>query len=450
MRELTDSGCPWVGKIPENWTVKKVKFLIESGENGMKIGPYGSALKGKTLSDGPVKIYNQANLIADDFDFARHFISEESYKELQNYTINAGDILFSMMGTIGKCKIMPDNKPLGIMDSHLLKARLNEEILPRFFVYAFDKDLNPITLEQLIFKSNGSIMNGLNSTVVKTTELAIPPISEQHAIVAYLDEKCAAIDESIQKRKEIIEKLKEYRKAVITRAVTKGLDPNTEMKDSGTHWIGLMPAKWNSIRVKQACWLKGRIGWDGLKAKEFTDEGPYLITGTDFQEGYINWNTCAHITEERYNEDELLHIKEGDLLITKAGPIGKLAIVKNCPEKVSLNSGVMIIRSNNTLAPYKDKFMYYVLSSDEFWDWYNSVKKPDSTISHLYQNQFYEFRFAYPSIDEQEKISAYLDEKCRNIDAMISKQQTIIDKLEEYKKSIIYNAVTGKIDCRTS
>ena len=153
-RKMKDSCVPWVGDIPEKWSAQSVKNLVEPGKNGIKIGPFGSALKGKTLDAGPVKIYTQANLISEDFDVSRHFVSEETFKELSAYQVFPGDILFSMMGTIGKCCQMPANKQVGIMDSHLLKARLNSKILPEFFIYAFDKDRNPSTFDQLMLLSN--------------------------------------------------------------------------------------------------------------------------------------------------------------------------------------------------------------------------------------------------------------------------------------------------------
>ena len=196
-RKMKDSCVPWVGDIPEKWSAQSVKNLVEPGKNGIKIGPFGSALKGKTLDAGPVKIYNQANLISEDFDVSRHFVSEETFKELSAYQVFPGDILFSMMGTIGKCCQMPANKQVGIMDSHLLKARLNSKILPEFFIYAFDKDRNPSTFDQLMLLSKGSIMNGLNSEIVRKVKIAVPPINEQHAIVSYLDSHCASIDSAI-------------------------------------------------------------------------------------------------------------------------------------------------------------------------------------------------------------------------------------------------------------
>lgn len=214
-----------------------------------------------------------------------------------------------------------------------------------------------------------------------------------------------------------------------------------EMKDSNIVWLGTIPSDWNILRVKNTSWLKGRIGWDGLKSEEFTDEGPYLITGTDFSGGKVNWDTCAHITEDRFSEDELLHVKEGDLLITKDGTIGKLAIVEECPEKVSLNSGVMIIRNNSSWR-YDQKFMYYILGSEVFTQWFESEQKPGSTIRHLYQHQFGEFRFPFPSLSEQRSIVSYLDKKCAAIDEAIARRQQIIERLENYRKAVILKAVT--------
>ena len=127
-------------------------------------------------------------------------------------------------------------------------------------------------------------------------------------------------------------------------------------KDSGVAWIGQIPEHWDTIKIKYTSWLKGRIGWQGLTSDEYQDEGAYLITGTDFCEGRINWDTCVHISEERFAEDEDIHIKEGDLLITKDGTIGKVAVAKDCPDEVSLNSGVMLIRNTGDFK-YHDQYL---------------------------------------------------------------------------------------------
>lgn len=278
---------------------------------------------------------------------------------------------------------------------------------------------------------------------MKNIEIPLPPLKEQKLIFDFLTNRTSKIDQLISNQEKQIEKLKKYRQAIITKTVTKGLGKNAPMKDSGVVWIGEIPENWSTIRIKNVSWLKGRIGWDGLKSSEFIDSGPYLITGTDFSNGSIDWKTCAHISEERYLQDELLHIKENDLLITKDGTIGKLAIVKNCPEKVSLNSGVMIIR-NDTAFKYSNRYLYYVLQSNQFFLWYELSQSGNSTIKHLYQAQFYNFEFSYPSLNEQGNIANYLDEKCSKIGLLLDSFEQKISKLKAYKQSLIYEYVTGK------
>lgn len=218
------------------------------------------------------------------------------------------------------------------------------------------------------------------------------------------------------------------------------------MKDSGIDWIGTIPENWITIKLKFAAWLKGRIGWQGLKSNEYIEDGgAYLITGTDFDNGKINWETCTHITMERYMEDADIHIKEGDLLITKDGTIGKIAIAFDCPEHVSLNSGIMLIR-NNREYKYIDKYLYYTLLSDEFLGWYAISQNGASTIKHLYQEQFYNFEFAYPSLSEQTAIADYLDQKCFAIDEIIEQAKATIEEYKAWKSSVIFEAVTKGLD----
>jgi len=195
------------------------------------------------------------------------------------------------------------------------------------------------------------------------------------------------------------------------------------------------------------CNLNGRIGWQGLTSAEYKEEGPYLITGTDFKNGRIDWNTCVHITEERYEEAKQIQIRNGDLLITKDGTIGKVAIVSSLDGKASLNSGVLLIRPIKRDL-YIIKFMYYVLLSQVFWMWFESTKTGNSTIIHLYQEKFKEFSYALPLLEEQKQIADYLDKKCSSIDKLISNKEKLIEKLTEYKKSLIYECVTGKREIR--
>ena len=216
------------------------------------------------------------------------------------------------------------------------------------------------------------------------------------------------------------------------------------MKDSGIEWIGEIPEGWETLKVKYTSWLKGRIGWQGLTSAEYIDYGPYLVTGTDFSSGRINWNSCVHISKERYEMDSDIQIKEGDLLITKDGTVGKVAIARDCPNEVSLNSGILLIRNIGEYK-YYDKYLYYVLLSDVFWRWYTLSQTGQSTIKHLYQEQFYNFEYPFPSFNEQLRIADFLDAECARIDAVIEQTRASIEEYKKLKQAVITQAVTKGI-----
>ena len=216
------------------------------------------------------------------------------------------------------------------------------------------------------------------------------------------------------------------------------------MKDSGIEWIGEIPEGWETLKVKYSSWLKGRIGWQGLTSAEYIDDGPYLVTGTDFSSGVINWSSCVHISKERYDMDSDIQIKEGDLLISKDGTVGKVAIARDCPNEVSLNSGILLIRNIGEYR-YFDKYLYYVLLSDVFWRWYTLSQTGQSTIKHLYQEQFYNFEYPFPSFEEQLRIAYFLDAECARIDAVIEQTRASIEEYKKLKQSVITQAVTKGI-----
>ena len=212
-----------------------------------------------------------------------------------------------------------------------------------------------------------------------------------------------------------------------------------EMKDSGVEWIGEIPKEWKTRKIKNVATLAGRIGWQGLTSNEYCEEGAYLITGINFKNGIIEWDKCFHIPISRWEEATQIQIQEGDLLITKDGTVGKVAIAKDIPGKTSLNSGVLLIRNNNEC---HTKFLFWLLNSEVFWKWFIIINAGNSTIIHLYQHSFENFSFPFPKLNEQKRVVDYLDKKCSKIDEIIEKQQAIIEKLKEYKLSVITEAVT--------
>lgn len=214
------------------------------------------------------------------------------------------------------------------------------------------------------------------------------------------------------------------------------------MKDSGIKWIGSIPDTWKVIKVKYHCSLKGRIGWQGLTTDEYVDEGPFLITGTDFNvnDGVINWDSCMHVSEWRYDQAPEIQVHNGDLLITKDGTVGKVAIVTNIVDKTTLNSGVMVIRPKEDA--YETKFLYYVLKSEEFWKWFHYINSGNTTISHLYQHDLNHFYYAITDRAEQRAIIEFLDQKCQQADVIIGKVKEQIELLHRARASFISRGTT--------
>lgn len=185
--------------------------------------------------------------------------------------------------------------------------------------------------------------------------------------------------------------------------------------------------------------LRARIGWQGLRSDEFKTEGPYLVTGVDFHNGRVNWDDCYHVTEERYAQDKGIQLHEHDLLITKDGTIGKTAVVIDCPEKVTLNSGVFVVRAiNNEVVP---EFLYYILHS--YWfDLFVRNVLTGSTIKHLNQEKFYKFSFEAPDVPTQKKIVEVLE----SIDDVIDKTREIIQKYTNIKAGMLHDLFEMKLE----
>lgn len=432
-RKMKDSSIEWIGKIPENWETVRIKrcFKIISG-SGFPIEK-----QGKENGDYPVckaSDIAKANEGGVLYSAANYLDKEEisGYNIVPKYSIimpKIGEAMKKNNRAIVDCDVLIDNNCQGLFPISI------------YFKYAYY--LFKI-IDMNWFDNSGTIPS-VNNTKLINSSIPCPSIKEQKKISNKLD---SIVDYAKDIKSTIIQEiqtLENYKKSVITEAVTKGLDKNVEMKDSGVEWIGEIPKHWKVIRIKNAAILKARIGWQGLKSDEFLDDSnlPYLVTGTDFKDGLVDWDSCVRISEKRFEMDKNIQINENDLLITKDGTIGKLAIARNCPYKASLNSGVFVIRNKGTYE-YNDKYMYYLLKSEQFYLWFELNDAGNSTIRHLYQRDFYNFSFTYPETKEQNDIVDYLDKKTKLIDDSIAIKQKQLETLEEYKKSLIYEYVTGK------
>ena len=364
-----------------------------------------------------------------------------SFKDAERYGRKCqprrGDILIGKAASTGKIAQVRTDEYFSIW-SPLAMVRPNDLIKSTYLEYFLKSNLGQIQLDLF---ANENTQKNIGMGDLERTQILVPPLNDQTKIADYLDKKVFDIDRIVEKEELAIEELKKYRFSVISNGVLHGLK-SEKQKTSHYSWIESYSNSWGLGKIGSLCYLKGRIGWQGLTASEYQETGPYLITGTDFIDGKINWETCEHITEKRYEEAAPIKVRNGDLLITKDGTVGKVAIVSDLIGKASLNSGVLLVRGLTN--KYINKFLYYVLNSSVFWSWFEKKQKGNSTIVHLYQEQFSGFLFPLPSKDEQESIVVYLDDKCSKIDELISIKEDKIETLKAYKKSLIYECVTGK------
>lgn len=218
-------------------------------------------------------------------------------------------------------------------------------------------------------------------------------------------------------------------------------------KPTNIDWIGDIPEHWEVKKIKHNCYVKARVGWKGLKSDEFLSEGySYLVTGQDFKNDVVNWKECYFVDKDRYEDDPYIQLVEDDLLITKDGTIGKLAIVKNIDKPACLNSGIFVVRSlNNSL---KTDFLFWIIKSKIFTQ-FNDFTSYGSTIQHLYQNVFVEFSHPLPKENEQTFIANYLYKKTQEIDQLIEDKKQLLQLFEEEKKAITSQAVTKGLNPKT-
>lgn len=432
--EYKDSGVAWIGEVPKHWEVIKTSLAFQ----GIGSGTTPSTSKKEYYDDnGNGKYWLQTGDLEDGivYDTSKK-VSTIAIKECNLTFYPIDSIIIAMYGaTIGKVGI------LGIesaTNQACCVIPVTKKQIAKYFFYEF-----LACKPALLIAAIGGGQPNISQDTIKKLKIVIPPINEQTAIATYLDTHCAKIDNLISIQQKRIALLQELKQSVITHAVTKGLNPNVEMKQSGVEWIGDVPKHWEVCKLKSYCSLKGRIGWNGLRSEEFEKESyAYLVTGQDFVSSDIEWGKCYQINKIRYDEDPCIQLENGDLLITKDGTIGKIAKVSNMDKPACLNSGIFVLKQKSH-NQFEQGYLYWALFSNLLKD-FNSYTSTGTTILHLYQNIFENMPLVVPSKKEQQEISNYLDSKTMRIDTSISNAQHQIDLLQEYKQSLITEVVTGK------
>lgn len=387
-----------------------------------------------------------------DYDYARLTNASARTKrkisasEFNQKMLRDGDLLIEKSGggektPVGRAiiasKIIEPTTYANFIERIRLKPSLNSAYVSYALSHLYSSKINTKYIKQ-----NTGIQN-LDVKAYLTESIVIPEIALQEKIVKYLDEKTQTLDKMIAAKNHTHTQLSELRQAIITNAVLGRGGADMTLQQTNIPWIGKIPAHWQVKKIKHVATVKARIGWQSLTTDEYIDEGPYLVTGTDFRGGIVDWKTAAHVSDGRWAIDSNIQLEEDDLLLTKDGTIGKVAIVKGLKGKATLNSGVFVIRAKTD--EYNPRFLYHILSSGVFMDFIEYMKT-GSTINHLYQQTFVEFSFPLPPRQEQDKIVAHIDKRLNQVNDAIAKVAHSTNLLDEYRSSLISNVVGGKVE----
>ena len=430
-----DSGIAWIGEIPEHWEVIKIKQLLKN--NSLKVGPFGSQLSGSDiLSDGKYWIYNQRTVLDNNFSSCNSFITHEKYNDLIGFKVNAGDILLTTRGTIGKISRVPTTFNEGVIHPCIIRFNINESIL-KYDILKYIFNDSDLVINQVKYNSNSTTIDVIYSDTLKNIILTCIPKEEQQSIATYLDQKCGEIDELITLQEEMITKLQGYKQSVITEAVTKGLDKNVPLKDSGIEWIGEIPEHWEVKRLKNVC-STNNASLSDKTSKDF--EFDYVDIGS------VSFELGIHKTEKYTFQNAPSRARKiarlGDIIVSTVRTYLRAIDIINSEEKEKYiySTGFAILSpSKNILS----EFMIYICRSEYFT---NQVSIHSTGINYpsINDTALKMINIVMPPLPEQQSIADYLDQKCSEIDALISIKQQKIEKLKDYKKSLIFECVTGK------
>ena len=409
-----DSGVEWIGKIPQDWKLSKYKYFARSG--------MGETILSEQLVENGIPVYS-----ATQEEKVFGYVSEANVK------LKCGDFVIPARGNSIGCVTFVKND-LATCTQTTIFSKLNG-ICNKFLYYCC------LGLKDHWFNFDDTAIPQITVKQVQNNPLPLPTIQVQQAIADYLDKKCGEIDKIVETEKAVIEKLKEYKQSIITEAVTKGLDKSVPLKDSGIEWIGKIPQHWESIKLKFCTYIRARLGWKGLKAEEYVEEGYPFLSAFNIVNSKLVFEDLNFINQFRYDESPEIKLQEDDVLLVKDGAgIGKCAIVENMSKPSTVNGSIAVITTDNSL---KGKFLYYYFLSNLFQAYIDRLKD-GMGVPHLFQSDLREITIVIPKVKEQQQIAEYLDKKCDEIDKAITDKEKLIEKFTEYKKSLIYECVTGK------
>lgn len=411
MREMKDSGVPWIGEIPKGWDKSAMKY----------IGKYinGYAFKPDDWSNKGLPIIRIQDLTGSN-DNPNYFSGVID----DRYRVRPNDILISWAATLDA---FIWKGPEGWLNQHIFKAIPNHDVVTTgFFLWLVKIGMLNMNNEN----KHGIVMQHVTASVFNNFRVPLPSLEEQRRIADFLDSKCAEIDSILEQTKASIDEYKKLKQSVITEAVTKGIRGDRPMKDSGVEWIGKIPMEWRVIKIK---WL---LEERNERSKEGFEEP--LSMSQKF--GLIPTKEMDMVPNMASSFIGAKIVHEGDLVFNKLKAHLGVFAVSRFEGLVSPDYAVYY-----SVGRCDVRYLERIFKTPQY---INEFKKRSTGVgaglTRLYTSDLFDMYTALPSDSEQQEIAAYLDEKCAAIDSLIASKEALITELEAYKKSLIYEYVTGK------
>ena len=426
------SGVEWFNEIPNSWGLEKIKFQ-------------GRVVSGSTPETSKPEFWEGEIVWATPVDFGAdnqmyiytsgRKITNEGLKNIGGKLIPKGAVVISSRAPIGLVALAG----VDLVTNQGCKSVIPKKVVGEFLFFCL-KEFSTV-LENL---GNETVFSELSLGTLKNFYLPIPPLSEQHAIVRFLDYKTGQIDSFIANRQKQIELLKEQKACIINNAVTKGINPNAKMKDSGIEWIGEVPESWIVSKIKFAGKIINGYAFD---SKDFKDSGIRVVKISNIQTRNIDWSEESFVEPFLFDKLENFRIKKDDLVFALTRPIISTGIKAAI---IETNEPMLINQRNAVFRPKSidKKFLYHIIFNEDFIQYFESLIDNTGQQPNISSEDIANIKIPLPPLEEQTEVVKYLDEHCGEIDTLISKYQKQIDLMQEYRTSLISQAVTGKIDVR--
>lgn len=425
-RAMKDSGVEWIGEIPESWNMRRVKSFYKNHKDVVGRESFNYERLALTLN-GVIKRNKEdtVGLQPENFDTYQILRTNElvfKLIDLQNVsTSRVGYSAFTGIVSPAYIILTPKNKVYSKFGEYYFKSMWQREIFNHI--------------------GDDGVRSSLNASDLLNIPYPIIEYSEQQKIAAFLDEKCGTIDEIISKTEQSIEEYKKLKQLAITKAVTKGIRPDRKMKDSNIDWIGPIPEDWTIMKLRYLYRCQNGIS----KSAEFFGRGFPFVAYKDVYNNDVLPESVSGLCDATEEELSRYSVKKGDIFFTRTSEtieeIGLTSICLNSFEKATFAGFLIRCR------PYTTKldlgFSKYYMASSHLRFYF--VKEMNLvTRASLGQELLKNLQVLIPSHNEQKEIADYLDEKCAEIDILIEKKQKFLVELTNYKKSLIYEYVTGK------